>query len=56
MEFIICGDINVNYLHCHYRRQQSDKLLATYNLKSTVNFPMRIINGSNTAIDKMFID
>jgi len=23
MEFIICGDININYLHCHNRRQQT---------------------------------
>ena len=27
-----------------------------YNLKSTVNFHMRIFNGSVTAIDKIFID
>jgi len=27
-----------------------------YNLKSTVNFPTRIINGSSTAIDNIFID
>jgi len=56
MEFIICGDININYLHCHNRRQQLDNLLATYNFKSTVNFLIRIINGSSTAIDNIFID
>jgi len=27
-----------------------------YNPKSTVNFPMRIFNGSGTAIDNIFID
>ena len=27
-----------------------------YNLKSTVNFPTRIFNGSSTAIDNIFID
>jgi hypothetical protein len=27
-----------------------------YNLKSTVNFPTRIINGSSTAIDNVFVD
>ena len=56
MEFIICGGINVNYLHCYNRRQQLDTLLAAYNLKSTINFPTRIINGSSTAIDNIFID
>jgi ABC-type phosphate transport system substrate-binding protein len=27
-----------------------------YNLKSTVNFPARVSNGSGTAIDNIFID
>jgi len=31
MEFIIHWDININYLHCHNRRQQLDTLLALYN-------------------------
>ena len=56
MEFITCGDINTNYLHCHNRRQQLESLLAMYILKSTVNFPTRIINCSITAIDNIFID
>ena len=55
-EFIICGDININYLHTHYRRQQLDTVLAMHNLKSTVNFPMRIFNGSSTVIDNIFTD
>jgi hypothetical protein len=29
MEFIICGDMNIDYLHYHNRRQQLDTLLAT---------------------------
>jgi hypothetical protein len=56
VEIVICGDINVNYIHCHIRRQQLDTLLATYNFKSTVNFPTGIINGSSTVIDNIFID
>jgi len=43
MEFIICGDINVSYLYCHNRRQQLDIPLPLYNLKSTINFPTRIL-------------
>jgi len=31
-------------------------VFATYNLKSTVNFPLRIFNGSSTAINNIFID
>jgi hypothetical protein len=27
-----------------------------YNLKSTVNFPTRVFNGSSTAVDNIFID
>ena len=56
MEFIICGDINTNYLHCHNRRQQLDTLLAMYNLKNPVNFPTRIVNHTSTVIDNIFID
>ena len=55
-EFIICGDININYVDSHNRRQQLDTLLALYSLKSTVNFPMSIFNGSSTVIDNIFID
>jgi hypothetical protein len=55
-EFIICGDINVDYLHSHSRKQQLDMLLANYNLTSIVNFPTRTVNGSSTAIDNFFID
>ena len=55
-EFIICGDINVDYLHHHSRKQQLDLLLANYNLTSIVNFPTRTVNGSSTAIDNFFID
>ena len=54
-EFIIWGEININYLDSHNRRQQLDTLLAMYNLKSTVNFPMRIFNGSSTVIDNICI-
>jgi len=51
-----CGNININYLHCHNRKQQLDTLLALYNLKSTVNFPTRIINDTSNVIDNIFID
>jgi exonuclease III len=55
-ELIICGDINVDYLHSHNRKQQLDMLLATYNLANIVNFSTRTVNGSSTAIDNFFID
>jgi hypothetical protein len=54
-EFIICGDVNINYLENCDKRQQLDVLLGTNNLKGTANFPTRIVNGSSTAIDNVFI-
>jgi hypothetical protein len=54
-EFIICGDININYLGTNNKRKQLDFLLRTYNLKSTVYFPMRTVNNSTTLIDNIFI-
>ena len=48
---------NIDYLNekC-YKRQQLDALLATDNLISTVRYPTRRMNGSNSAIDNIFID
>jgi hypothetical protein len=47
-EFIICGDININYLPDSEKKSRLDILFRTYNLISTVN--------SATAIDNIFID
>jgi exonuclease III len=56
IEFIICGDINVDYLSDNNRKNQLNSLLISYNLFSTVNFPTRIQNNSCSAIDNIFID
>jgi hypothetical protein len=55
IEFVICGDINVNYLENCNKRQQLNALLQTYNLTGTVTFPTHKVNGSITAIDDIFI-
>jgi len=54
-EFVICGDININYLDNCKKRQQLDALLKTYNLIGTVSFLTRKANASTTAIDNIFI-
>jgi hypothetical protein len=56
VEFVICGDINVN---CHTdsnRKLNLDSLSSSYNLSSTVNFPTRVQNNSKSAIDNILID
>jgi len=53
--FVICGDININYLENCRKRQQLDALLQTYNLIGTVSFPTRKTNASSSAIDNIFI-
>jgi len=40
--FIICGDINMNYLVDSYKKKQLDSFLYSFNLCSIVNFPTRI--------------
>jgi exonuclease III len=54
-EFIICGDININYLNENNRKQQINTLLKTYNLHPppTVNFATRVQNSWSTAIDNI---
>jgi hypothetical protein len=56
MQFIICGDMNVNYLLHNSRRKILDALLTLFNLSSIVYFPTRLHNKSAKAIDKIFID
>jgi hypothetical protein len=56
MQFIICGDININYLVQNNRKNILDALLASYNLSSTVYFPTRLQNKSAMVIDNIFID
>ena len=56
MQFIICGDINVNYLVHKSRRKILGTLLASFNLSSIFYFPIRLQNKSATAIDNIFID
>jgi hypothetical protein len=55
-EYIICGDININYLLNNEVKCKLDALLRTYNVMSTVNFPTRIQGNSATAIDNVSID
>ena len=54
-EFVICGDININYLDNCNKRQQLDTLLQTYNLIGTVSFPTHRSKASTTATDNIFI-
>jgi hypothetical protein len=56
MEFIICGDIYVNYLENNSKKAQLDEMLRTYNLMDTVNFPTRITKNTATIIDNIFIN
>jgi hypothetical protein len=54
-EFIICGDININYLENCDTRQQLDAFLSTFNLIGMVNFLTQIVKDSRTAIDNIYI-
>ena len=55
-EFVICGDVNRDYLSDSHMRQQLTQLLGTYNMLQTVNFPTRIQNNCRSAIDNIFIN
>jgi len=49
IEFVTCGDININYLeNCSKKSQQLDALLQTCNLIGTVSFPMHKSKASTT--------
>jgi hypothetical protein len=56
LEYIVCGDTNIDCQIDSGRKCRLDALLITYNLTSVVNFPNRIQKNSATAIDNIFID
>ena len=56
MEYLICGDINTDYLIERSTKKNLASLKTMYNLLHTVNFATRIQNNSSTAIDNMFVD
>ena len=55
-EFIICGDININYLVDTYRKSQLNSLLISYNLFDTVDFPTGIQILQFLPLINIFID
>jgi hypothetical protein len=55
IEFIICGDININFLVESGRKHQLEAVLKTYNLMSIVNFPSCIHHNSSSAIDSTMV-
>jgi exonuclease III len=54
-EFLICGDFNVNFLEDNGQKKLV-LLLQSYNIISTVQFPIRITENSSTAIDRSRIN
>jgi len=56
LHFIICGDININYLNENENKNQLDNLTLSCNLISIINFPTRVQNTSATVLDNIFID
>jgi hypothetical protein len=56
LTFIICSDININYLTNGDKKRQLDAMLLTYNLTSSVHLPTISQGLSSTAIDNIFID
>jgi hypothetical protein len=56
MEFLVCGETNMDYLLESNQKKHLSSLLTTYNLSHTVNFATRMQNESSTAIDNIFVD
>jgi exonuclease III len=52
--FIICGDMNIDYLVDNYKKRQLDSILHSFNLSSIVNFPTGIGLSSLSTIDNVF--
>jgi hypothetical protein len=55
IQFLICGDFNINYLELSKKRQQLDALSQTYNIIGTVTFPTHRSDTFATATDNIFV-
>ena len=55
-EFVMCWDVNIDFLSDSYRKQQLSQSLCPYNLLHTVNFPTRFQNNHSSAIDNIFVN
>jgi exonuclease III len=55
-EYILCGDLNINYIGTNNKKTQLETLLNMYNVMGTVSFPTRITNASSSGIDNIFVD
>jgi hypothetical protein len=56
VEFIICGDININYLQDTPKKKQLNSLLLSFNLFCIIDFPTRSQNNAVSLIDNIFTD
>jgi len=56
VEFIIYGDLNVNFLIDSSSAQQLTLLLQSCNFFHIIDFPTRMTKVSNSATDNIFID
>jgi exonuclease III len=56
ISFVICGDLNINFLIESTVKQNLVTLMKTFNLTQVVTFPTRICNDKRTLIDSIFLD
>jgi hypothetical protein len=56
MEFILCGELNTNYIGTNNKNTQLENLLSMYNLTQTVHFPTTITNTSLSTADNISVD
>jgi hypothetical protein len=56
ISFVICGDLNINFLTESIVKQNLETLMKTFNLTQVVTFPTRTCNNKGTLIDSIFLD
>jgi hypothetical protein len=54
--FLVCGDLNINFLAESIAKQILGTVMKTFNLIQVVDFPTRISNNKGTLLDSFFID
>jgi hypothetical protein len=54
--FVICGDLNINFLLESLAKQKLETIMKTFNPTQVFNFPVRIFINKGTLIDSIFLD
>jgi hypothetical protein len=56
ISFLLCGDLNINFLMETTVKQKLESIMRTFNLTQVLTFPTTVCNNKGTLLDCIFLD